>query len=55
MNKNNEARRKAEMSVLAELLRQRSRSNASGIHQNKGERRTRTRLASKRQAIREGL
>jgi len=53
MNKINEARRKAEAKVLETLLRERSRSNASGVHLNKGERRQRTRSASKSFALRE--
>jgi hypothetical protein len=53
MNKLNEARRKAEAEVLATLLRERSRSNASGVHANKGERRQRTRSAKKTFALRE--
>ena len=53
MNKANEARRKAEAEALAVILRERSRSNASGVHANKGERRARTRSARKAVALRE--
>lgn len=53
MNKANKARAKVERSALAEILRERSRSNASGVHANKGERRARTRSARKAVALRE--
>jgi hypothetical protein len=53
MNKVEKAQLKAEREVLATLLRERSRSNASGVHANKGERRQRTRSASKSFALRE--
>lgn len=55
MNKANQARAKVERSALAVILRERARGNASGVHQNKGERRNRTRLNQKQTAIREGL
>ena len=53
MNKNEVARLKAEREVLASLLRERSRSNASGVHSNKGTKRANTRSASKAKAMRE--
>jgi hypothetical protein len=53
MNRANKARRNAEASVLAELLRQRAKSNASGIHANKASKRARTRNAKLRKAVAE--
>ncbi len=53
MNKANEARRKAEANALAVILRERSRSNASGVHGNKATKRANTRSASKAKALRE--
>jgi hypothetical protein len=53
MNKVEQARLKAERSALADLLRARSRSNASGVHSNKGTKRANTRSARKSQALRE--
>jgi hypothetical protein len=53
MNKAEQARLKAERSALAVVLRERSRSNASGVHGNKGTKRARTRSASKAKALRE--
>lgn len=53
MNKANQARAKVERSALSAILRERSRSNASGVHANKGERRARTRSARKAVALRE--
>jgi hypothetical protein len=53
MNKANEARRKAESKALAVILRERSRSNASGVHGNKATKRANTRLARKTNALRE--
>lgn len=53
MNKAEQARAKAERSALSAILRERSRSNASGVHANKGERRARTRSARKAVALRE--
>jgi hypothetical protein len=53
MNKLEVARLKAEREVLASLLRERSRSNASGVHSNKGSKRANTRSARKAKALRE--
>lgn len=53
MNKVEIARLKAEREVLASLLRERSRSNASGVHGNKSTKRANTRSASKAKALRE--
>lgn len=53
LGQTNEARRKAEAFELHTLFVERSRSNASGVHANKGERRARTRNASERKALRE--
>lgn len=53
MNKIEVARLKAERKVLGSLLRERSRSNASGVHSNKGTKRANTRSASKAKAMRE--
>jgi len=55
LNKAEQARAKVERSILALLLRERSRSNASGTHLNKSNRRARTRLANKSKSIREQL
>ena len=53
MNKVEIARLKAERSALAEILRERSRSNASGVHGNKATKRANTRSARKAKALRE--
>jgi hypothetical protein len=53
MNKIEVARLRAERNVLASLLRERSRSNASGVHGNKATKRANTRSASKAKAMRE--
>jgi hypothetical protein len=53
LNRTNQAVRNAEASVLAELLRQRAKSNASGTHANKADRRARTRNAKLNKALRE--
>lgn len=53
MNKAEQARLKAERSALALVLRERSRSNASGVHANKRTKRANTRSASKAKALRE--
>ncbi len=53
LDRNNQAVRNAEASVLAELLRQRARSNASGTHANKADKRARTRNAKLTKALRE--
>jgi len=51
LNKAEQARAKAERSALSLVLRERARSNASGVHNNKGARRARTRSASCRLAL----
>lgn len=53
MNKANQARAKVERSALSAILRERARSNASGIHTNKATKRANTRSARKSQAIKE--
>jgi hypothetical protein len=53
MNKANQARAKVERSALAVILRERAKSNASGIHTNKATKRANTRSARKSQALRE--
>jgi hypothetical protein len=53
MNKAEQARLKAERSALATILRERSRSNASGVHANKATKRAKTRSAKKRKAVAE--
>ena len=53
MNKAEQARLKAERSALATILRERSRSNASGVHGNKGTKRARTRSAKIARAVSE--
>lgn len=53
MNKAEVARLKAERGALALVLRERSRSNASGVHSNKGTKRANTRSARKTKALRE--
>jgi hypothetical protein len=53
MNKAEQARLKAERSAMAVLLRERSRSNASGVHGNKATKRANTRSAQKRKAVAE--
>jgi hypothetical protein len=53
MNKANKARRNAEALALEIMLRERSRSNASGVHADKRSKRARTRLANKSKSIRE--
>lgn len=53
MNKANKARRNAEALALEIILRERARSNASGVHNNKATKRANTRLAKKAKAIRE--
>lgn len=55
LNKAEKARAKVERSALALVLRERARSNASGVHNNKGEKRERTRSARLARAVREGL
>jgi len=55
LNFANQARARAEKSALALLLRRRATSNASGVHNNKADRRARTRQASKSKAIKEQL
>jgi hypothetical protein len=55
LNKNEKARAKVERSALALLLRERSRSNASGIHGNKSAKRSRTRSARLARVVKEGL
>lgn len=49
----NDAVRNAHAAELARLFRERARSNASGVHANAGEKRTRTRSAAKAKALRE--
>lgn len=49
----NDAVRNAHAAELARLFRERARSNASGIHLNVGEKRSRTRSASKAKALKE--
>ena len=53
LNQVNEARRKAEAKALAEILRERARSNASGAHEDKRTKRLRTREAKTREALRD--
>ena len=53
MNKANKVIRNLEARKLATVLRERSRSNASGVHANKGTKRANTRSASKAKALRE--
>jgi hypothetical protein len=55
LNKAEQARARAERSALALILRERSKSNASGVHNNKAGKRVRTRSASLSKAIREGI
>lgn len=49
----NDAVRKAHEAELAELFRQRAQSNASGMHGNKAEKRSRTRSAAKSKAVKD--
>jgi hypothetical protein len=53
MNKANKVMRNLEARELATILRERSRSNASGVHANKGTKRANTRSARKAKALRE--
>jgi hypothetical protein len=53
LNKAEQARAKAERSALAKVLRERARSNASGIHNNTASRRARTRSARLAKAVSE--
>lgn len=53
LNRANKARRNAEAEALAVILRQRARSNASGTHANKADKRARTRNAKLRKAVAE--
>jgi len=53
MNRANKARRNAEAKALAEILRERARSGASGAHGNKATKRANTRSASKAKSLRE--
>jgi hypothetical protein len=53
MNKAEQARAKVERSALAVILRERARSNASGIHTNKATKRANTRSARKAKALKE--
>lgn len=53
MNRLNKARRNAEAEALSVILRERSRSNASGVHGNKATKRANTRSARKSKAIKE--
>lgn len=53
LDRANEARRKAEAKALAVILRERSRSGASGVHGNKATKRANTRSARKAKALRE--
>jgi hypothetical protein len=55
LNKAEQARAKAERSALALVLRERSKSNASGVHNNKAGKRERTRSARLARLVREGL
>jgi hypothetical protein len=55
LNKAEQARARAERSALALLLRERSKSNASGVHNNKAGKRGRTRSARLARLIKEGL
>lgn len=55
LNKAEQARAKAERSALALVLRERSKSNASGVHNNKSARRVRTRSARLAKSVKEGL
>jgi len=55
LNKAEQARARAERSALALVLRERSRSNASGIHGNKSAKRARTRSAGLAKVVKEGL
>lgn len=51
LNKANQARRNAEAEALEVILRERSRSNASGAHADKRTKRQRTRSAQKSFAL----
>jgi len=51
LNKAEQARARAERSALSLVLRELARSNASGVHNNKGARRARTRSASIAKAV----
>lgn len=53
MNKANKAIRNAEARALEVILRERSRSNASGVHSNKATKRARTRSADKARAVKD--
>jgi hypothetical protein len=53
MNKAEQARLKAERGALALILRERSRSNASGVHADKRTKRARTRSAQRVKALAE--
>ncbi len=55
LNKAELAMVKAERSALALVLRERAKSNASGVHNNKASKRSRTRSAGLSKAVREGL
>jgi hypothetical protein len=55
LNKAEQARARAERSALALLLRERSKSNASGVHNNTAGKRGRTRSARLARLIKEGL
>lgn len=55
LNKAEKARAKAERSALALVLRERARSNASGVHKNTADKRARTRSARLAKVVKEGL
>ena len=49
----NDAVRNAHAAELARIFRERSQSNASGVHANAGDKRARTRSAAKAKALKE--
>jgi hypothetical protein len=53
LNKANKARRDIEARELAKILRERSRSGASGVHADRRRRRAQTRSASLTRALRD--
>ena len=53
LNRAEQAVRNAEARALAVILRERAKSNASGTHANKADKRARTRKAKLNKALRE--
>lgn len=55
LNKAEKVVAKIERSALALVLRERAKSNASGVHNNKSAKRARTRSARLAKVVKEGL